>query len=219
MRWRPPHLALNPPYCFSLFWFFVFLFVFFWGFKGQVRWPEGPPYLALNPPYCFVLLIFCCLSFLCFQEKNPVFPPRKGHFLLILECLALFLLSLFWPPPFSVFLSLSLSCFFFFFPSCLSFLLYFGSLSSLFIFFLSSLLLFHERNNIKRFNCIFSSILSFFVGFLSCFLFEILFSYLWFPDFQLCFLFNINVVGFKNTSWKTPPFGQKGGCNKTAFSL
>ena len=30
--------------------FFVFFSVFFWGFKGQGRWPEGPPHLALNPP-------------------------------------------------------------------------------------------------------------------------------------------------------------------------
>ena len=56
--------------CFVCFWFHVFLlfskqslcfglllisdFFFFWGFKGQVRWPEGPPHLALNPLY------ICC---------------------------------------------------------------------------------------------------------------------------------------------------------------
>ena len=52
MRWPegPPHLALNPPYlllvfCCFLFLFFV-LFVFFGGFKGQVRWSKGPPHLA-----------------------------------------------------------------------------------------------------------------------------------------------------------------------------
>ena len=39
---------------------FVFVFfIFFGGFKGQVRWPKGPPHLALNPPYVF-------FSFLCF---------------------------------------------------------------------------------------------------------------------------------------------------------
>ena len=47
---------------------FVFFVVFFGGFKGQVRWPEGPPHLALNPPYflfCLVFFpLFCFLFFL-----------------------------------------------------------------------------------------------------------------------------------------------------------
>ena len=70
VRWPkgPPHLALNPPYLFSLdldfglffvcfvcfcwfCFFFVLLFAFLEGFKGQVRLPEGPPHLAINPPY------------------------------------------------------------------------------------------------------------------------------------------------------------------------
>ena len=59
-----------------------------------------------------------------------------------------------------------------------------------------------------------------FFGFLSCFLFEISFSYLsFFPDFELCLLFNIIVFGFKNPSSKTPIFGQKGGCNITGFFM
>ena len=38
-----------------VFWVVVdFWFFFFWGFKGQVRWPFGPPHLALNPLY------ICC---------------------------------------------------------------------------------------------------------------------------------------------------------------
>ena len=44
--------------------FFWFLFVFFGGFKGQVRWPKGPPRLALKPSL-FVLLCFCFVS-VCF---------------------------------------------------------------------------------------------------------------------------------------------------------
>ena len=60
---------------FVAFCFCLFLFVFFGGFKGHVRWPEGPPHLALNPPYficfcffplfCFLLLffLFFCLFF------------------------------------------------------------------------------------------------------------------------------------------------------------
>ena len=53
-------------FCFVfVFLFFVFVFVFvfvffvfFGGFKGQVRWPEGPPHLALNPPYFFFIFVF-----------------------------------------------------------------------------------------------------------------------------------------------------------------
>ena len=61
---------------FFLFFFVVLFFVcfvFFGGFKGQVRWPEGPPHLALNPPYficfvfffCFFLFFFVSLLFFC----------------------------------------------------------------------------------------------------------------------------------------------------------
>ena len=51
-----------------LFCFFVvfFGFVFFGGFKGQVRWPEGPPHLALNPSY-FICFCFFCFSFVVFS--------------------------------------------------------------------------------------------------------------------------------------------------------
>ena len=44
---------------------FPFLFCFFGGFKGQVRWNEGPPHSALNPPYVFVLLGFCLFLLFC----------------------------------------------------------------------------------------------------------------------------------------------------------
>ena len=71
------------------------------------RWPEGPPHLALNPPcLLFFGFSFFFLSFLCFLIQ--CFPPEKGIFC-IFECLPLFFLSLFWPPPFSIFLSMSLS--------------------------------------------------------------------------------------------------------------
>ena len=121
----PPHLALNPPY-FSFVFFCVFYVFCFGGFEGQVRWPKGPPHLALSLLY-FFCFFFPFVSLLCNTKTR--FPPRKGHFLFIFECLPLFLLSLFWPPPFSIFLSLSLSssCHFFL-PSCLSFLLSSASL-------------------------------------------------------------------------------------------
>ena len=164
VRWPkgPPHLALNPPYFFFLFLFFVLCFVFFGGFKGQVRWPKGPPHLALNPPYLFLLFLLFCFFFLVLffgcliQKKNLVFSPRKGHFLFIFSVSLSFSLSPFGPPSFSVSLSQSLFFLLFFRSSFLSlFLLSFGSLFLSLSFFLSlsSLLFFHERNNIKILNC------------------------------------------------------------------
>ena len=76
--------------CFFLvFLFCFFVVVFFRGFKGQVRWPEGPPHLALNPPYLLLLFsLFCFLFFVLFffwfffvtTTKKPCFPPEKGIF-------------------------------------------------------------------------------------------------------------------------------------------
>ena len=165
VRWPkgPPHLALNPPYfffCFCFLFFVLFFFVFFGGFKGQVRWPKGPPHLALNPPFLF-FLFFCFVFFLvlflgCLIQKKPCFSPRKGHFLFIFSVSLSFSLSPFGPPSFSVSLLLSLFFLIFFLSSFLSlFLLSFGSLFFSLSFFLSlsSLLFFHERNNIKMLNC------------------------------------------------------------------
>ena len=107
----------------------------------------------------------------------------------VFACLPLFSLSLFWPPPFSISLSLFLS-FVFFLPSCLSFLFCLASWFLCFFFLpcLSSLFLFHEKNNIKIFNHkVFLHQYFLYFGFLSCLLFEILLSYLCFPDFKLCF--------------------------------
>ena len=88
----PPHLALNLPYFFFVLCFF-FVFVFFGGFKGQVRWPEGPPHLALNPPYlvffglffvcffcffCSFLVVFSFLSLLLSEKQFS--PPKKAFF-------------------------------------------------------------------------------------------------------------------------------------------
>ena len=67
--------------CF-FFWLFLllfclFCFVFFGGFKGQVRWPKGPPHLALNPPY-FICFGFFCLFF-CFFFFIGFFGGFKGQ--------------------------------------------------------------------------------------------------------------------------------------------
>ena len=63
-----------------------------------------------------------------------------------------------------------------------------------------------------------------FLGFLSCFLFQLLSSYLcFFLILSYVFLFNMNVIGFKTSKLKiqkknTQMFGQKEGCNKSVFS-
>ena len=179
-----------------------------------MRWPEVPPHLALNPPYFFV----------CFSFVKNLCRLDKGISCLFLSVSLCFSLAFFVLPLFQFLflcLSLSLSFFSFFLPSCLSFLLYFGSLFCLFFcfFFLSSLLLFHERKqhqNVKLQSC-FSSILSrFWFPILLC-LWNPFFLPLLFPDFLLCFCSTSMFLLSKQTRPKTPIFGQEGGCNKTFF--
>ena len=167
----------------------------------------GPkPSLFVFFVFFFVFFLFFVLFFWLFNtKKKPCFPPRKGHFLFIFSVSLSFSLSLFWPPSFCVSLSLSLSFLLFFLSSFLSFffaVFWFLVFVSFFLF-LSSLLFFHERNNIKIFNCKFFLHQYFlFFGFLSFFLSSSFFLSLLFPDFKLCFLFNIKVFGFKTDNLK-----------------
>ena len=73
-------------YLLDLCFLFVVL-VFFGGFKGQVRWPQGPPHLALNPPYLIYFVWVCFLFVLFFfafgflegfkgQVRLPLGPPH-----------------------------------------------------------------------------------------------------------------------------------------------
>ena len=203
--------------------FFLFLYVFccflvfFGGFKGQVRWPFGPPHLALNPPYLFFLfvLVFLFVSVLFFffpffaSHWKTGFPLKKA-FLFIFERPPLFLLSLFWPPPFSVF-SFSVSLLFFsFFLLVFVFCFLLVPCSSLFLSFsvFFAFVSWKEQHQKIQLQSFFINPVSFF---------PVLFSlwnsvsYLIFPDFQLCFLFNINVVGFKKHKLKSINFWSKGG--------
>ena len=182
-----------------------------------MRWPERPPHLALNPPYFFLFcfFFFFAVPFLSFASngKKPVFPHREGHFLFIFESLPLFLLSLLWPPPFQfLLLCVSLVLFFlYFFLLVLLFcciLVPYFCLS--FFVFLSSLLLFHEGTTSK-----YSIAIVFHQSFLfwvSClvFAFKSYFLSLIFPNFKFCFLFNINVLGFKKPKLKNTNFWSKG---------
>ena len=131
---------------------FSFLFLFFWGFKGQVRWPKGPPHLALNPPYLIFsfffggggggflfegFLVFCFFFFVCFGvvfgfRTKTCFPPTKGIFFCLFFSVSLWFSLAFSPLSLSLSVSLSLS---------LSFLLVFLSSLLVPLFFLSCFLL------------------------------------------------------------------------------
>ena len=239
---------------FFLFFCFFCFCVFFGGFKGQVRWPEGPPHLTLNPPYYFFFCFFFFVLFFCwfffeglrvspphllgpkpslfvfvfwgflifwfffYTKQKPCFPPRKGHFWFIFSVSLSFSLSLFWPPS-SVSLSLSLSFLLFFIPSCLCFFLSFGSLfGSLSLFFFPFWGFFHERNNIKIFNCkfFFINILSFLVSCL--FLFQVLFSYLCsFLTLSYVFCSTSRFLISKQTTYKKSHFLVKRGVATKRF--
>ena len=117
----------------------------------------------------------------------------------------------FLPPPFSLSLSLSLSCYF---------------LSSFFSFFYF-VSLFLSLSSVALFLgiCVMKRTTSKNVLFLQSFLFLFFLSgslsnsfilSLFFPHFKLCFLFNINALSFKKDKLKkTRMFCPEGGCNKT----
>ena len=122
----------------------------------------------------WVLVFFFALLSLFLIDKKPVFPLRKGHFLFIFNVSLSFSLNLFWPPLF-LFPFLCLSVALFFLPSFLSFFFAFFLFLVFVSFFpyLSSLLLFHEKKNMKIFNC-------------NLFSWNI-FSFFWFPVLLFCF--------------------------------
>ena len=187
--------------------------------------------------FCF--FFFALFFFVFLIEKKPVFPLEKGIFCLFSMFLFLSPWTFFGLPPFFLFLflclslSLSFYCLFFLLVFLLCFI--FVSCFCLFFISLSSLLLFHEKNNMNIFNCNFFfswNIFSFFLVSCLAFLFQIPFSYLLlFPDFKF-FLFNINVFSFKknkliSTKKQTKKLQQNGffmnlcfaKCEKLSFFL
>ena len=136
----------------------------------------------------------------------------------------LFLLCLFWPPPFSIYLALSLSLVMFFLSSFLSF--FFACFWFLvFVVFLVCFCLFcfyFMKGTTSTYSIakLFSSIISLFFGF------PVLFSHwnpfflsLIFLIFELCFLFNINVFGFKKHKLENTNFWSRGGLQQFCMSL
>ena len=142
-----------------------------------MRWPKGPPHLALSFPSFFFVFFFLFLSLLC-NTKKPCFPLEKGIFCLFLSVSLCFSLAYFGLHLFQFFF-LCLSLLLVLFPSFLSFVFAFFCFLVFVSFFpcLSSLLLFHEKHNIRILNYIVFPHQSFlFFGFLSSFLLEIHFS-------------------------------------------
>ena len=141
----------------------------------------GPkPSLFIHFCFCFSFFFVPFLSLLLIEK--PCFPPKKA-FLVYFLCFSFFLPQPFLTSPFFCFsFSVSLLLLSFFFPSCLSFWLSFCFLFLSLFIFLSSLLLFSEKNNMKMLNCnlCFHQSILFFYGFLSCFSFQIPFPYLCF---------------------------------------
>ena len=119
--------------------------------------------------------------------------------------------------------SVSLSCSFLsFFLLLFLFLLTFGSFFfSLSFFFCLLCFCFMRHKNIKILNCkvcFFLSILC--LVLVSCLVFSLkslFLIFVFFAEFQLCFLFKINVFGFKTHKLKTPTFGQGGVATKRFF--
>ena len=138
----------------------------------------------------------------------------------IIECLPLCLLSLFWPSTCSISLSLSLSLVLLFLSSFLSFffLLSFGSL--FFLFFSVFFAFLHEKQQHQKISIaklFFINPVSFLV---SCFVFSfrsLFLSLCVFSGIQLCFLFNINVFGFKKTQVEKHQFLVKRGVATKRF--
>ena len=134
-----------------------------------MRWPKGPPHLALNPPYLFWFVVF---------GTQTCFPLQTRAFLLSVQFLPLFIITFWFLLSFALSLSLCLYIYIYLSLS-LSLLLFYLFLLCLLCFFLFaffcflgfvslflclvSLLLFHEKNNIKilSFKVCFSSIPSF----------------------------------------------------------
>ena len=163
--------------------------------------------LGPKPSLCIIFLWFFVVLFLSLLSitKKLVF-PQKGNSLFLFESLPLFLLSLFWPPPFSIFLSLSLSLVASFVFSFLSFLVaFFWFLVFVSSFpFLSSLLLFHKKGTASK-----HSITKFFfinIYFLASCL--------------VCFLSNQHpCFGFKTQDEKNTNFWSKGGLQQNGDLL
>ena len=201
-----------------MFCFFLFLFFFFF---VRATSPDRKPSLFVFS--CFFVWYFVLSSpFLSLSLiKNPVCFPKKGTFFVYFWLFPFLSPWRFLASPFSTFFfSASLFLFSFFLPSCLSFLLSFGSLFlSLSFFLLLLCFCFMKKSNIKIFNSkafVHQSFLIF-VGFLSSFLIPIPFPYLYFFFLFYVLLFVQHQCFFKKSKFKTPIFGEEGVATQRVF--
>ena len=79
--------------CFFVFFFFLFLFFlvllfFLLCFFGATTSLGPKPSLFV---FFFVFFFFASFPFFVFNRKNPVFPPKKGIFLVYFQCFPFFL--------------------------------------------------------------------------------------------------------------------------------
>ena len=172
--------------CFSLFFlrFVLPFFCCFWCFLEGLRARCGGPKLVCScfvsffhiggfkghPSYFFFCSPFVCFVFLC------CLPLKTRVFLLIVQCLPLFLPSL---SHFPLSLSLSLLLVYCFLPSL--FYLFFHSLFLVFLVGLFICFCFMQRTTSKDYILkVVSIICCCCLGFLFCFVFQIPFSYLYF---------------------------------------
>ena len=130
MAQRATSLGPKPSLLFVFVFLLFFVVCFFWRVEGSGEVAQRATSLGPKPSlFSFCFFCFCfslCFPFFVFNRQKTCFPPKKGHFLFIFQCLPLFLFSLFGASPlnflFSFFVSLSLSLvIFFFLPSCFSF--------------------------------------------------------------------------------------------------
>ena len=160
---------------------------------------------SLGPkPSLFIFVVFVVLFFFGFvfwllnTEKNLVFPPEQGIFCLFSVFLFLSPLALFWASLFFCF-SFSVSLFssflsFFLLVFVFAFLWFLVFVPFLFLS-LSSLLFFHERNNIKILNCKFFFLKSFLFFWFSVF-FSFKFLFLIFALSWFYVMFSVQHKGF-----------------------
>ena len=215
--------------CKVLFWFVVSSLL--WFHENNIKYSIAIAFLSSIIFVVFVSL-FDCVSFFGFWGVpfislfffiESFYFPSKGHVCVCVcfQCLALFLLS---PPPFYLphFFTVSCSDSFLCFSLLLVFIFYFGSWFLSLLFFLSCLLLFHEKQQQQniQLDC-FSSFLSF-LG-VSClfFVFKPLFLIIVF--LQLTFRFSIFSASMfffqKNAAYKNSNFWSRGGLQHKVLLL
>ena len=161
--------------------------------------------------YLFLFLFFFCFLVFVFARKKEPVPPPKRAFLCIFFCVSpCFSLAFFGLPPFSHYLSVSLSCYFFvsflsvfhfrvwFLLSLFVFCFFVSRCFFVFIFFLFFVLFCFES----------SCWISF--CFASCFLVVVVLCFL-FRYFVVLFLIfgNLSKTSLKNGNWKNGHFDKK----------